>query len=177
MNKFSIRMFNEIWFRKPLKKGITTFQKFMHPLDSIGNWNYVYGKNGFIQYQFVIPIDQTQVLYQILEVLKEFKVSSFLTVLKKFGRNGSGYLSFPIPGWTLAMDFSSSIRNLSKVIEKLDEIVNQAGGRIYLTKDSTSQPNYIKLMYPNLNTWKSIKFEMDPKNFWKSDQSRRLELC
>lgn len=177
MNKFTIRIFNEIWYRKPLKKGITTFQKFMHPLDSIGNWNYIYGKNGFIQYQFVIPIEQTQVLYQILEVLKEFNVNSFLTVLKKFGREGSGYLSFPIPGWTLAMDFSSSIKNLPKAIEKIDELVNQAEGRIYLTKDSTSHPSSIRMMYPNLKKWKRIKLEMDPNNFWKSDQARRLELC
>jgi decaprenylphospho-beta-D-ribofuranose 2-oxidase len=177
MNKISIRIFNELWFRKPVKKGITSFQKFMHPLDSIGNWNYVYGKNGFIQYQFVIPIEQTKVLYQILEVLKELHVSSFLTVLKKFGREGSGYLSFPIPGWTLAMDFSSSVKNLPKAIEKIDQLVTQAGGRIYLTKDSTSNPISINLMYPNLKRWKQVKIQMDPNSFWVSDQARRLELC
>jgi len=173
----SIRIFNEIWYRKPLKKGLSTFPKFMHPLDSIGNWNQIYGKSGFIQYQFVIPDENREVLHQVLSLLKKHKVSSFLTVLKKFGHKGSGYLSFPMPGWTLAMDFASDSNNLSQVIQALDKMVISSGGRVYLTKDSTSSPDLIELMYRDLGKWKSIKKKMDPSNFWQSDQSRRLNLC
>jgi decaprenylphospho-beta-D-ribofuranose 2-oxidase len=173
----SIRLFNEFWYRKPLKTGLSTFTKFMHPLDSIGNWNQIYGQAGFIQYQLVIPDENREVLHQVLSLLKRNKVSSFLTVLKKFGHKGSGYLSFPMPGWTLAMDFASNSNNLSQVIQALDELVINSGGRVYLTKDSTSSPDSIEIMYSNLEKWKSIKKRMDPSNFWQSDQSRRLNLC
>jgi decaprenylphospho-beta-D-ribofuranose 2-oxidase len=177
MKSPSIRAFNEFWYRKPLKKGLSTFPKFMHPLDSIWNWNHVYGKSGFIQYQLVIPDENREVLHQVLSLLKMHKVSSFLTVLKKFGHKGSGYLSFPMPGWTLAMDFASDSKNLSQVIQALDKMVISSGGRVYLTKDSTSSPDSIALMYQDLEKWKSIKRKMDPSNFWQSDQSRRLNLC
>jgi decaprenylphospho-beta-D-ribofuranose 2-oxidase len=172
----AVRVFNEIWFRKPLKSGLVKFSKFMHPLDSIANWNNIYGKEGFVQYQLVIPEKNRECLHEILALLKAQKITSFLTVLKKFGKNGSGYLSFPIPGWTLAMDFSAESRNLAKVIERLDELVIKFGGRVYLTKDSTSTPDSIRLMYPDLEKWKNVKKKMDPTNFWISDQSRRLEL-
>ena len=173
----SIRLFNEFWYRKPLKTGLSSFPKFMHPLDSIGNWNQIYGQAGFIQYQLVIPHEKSEVLQQVLSLLKKYKVSSFLTVLKKFGHKGSGYLSFPMPGWTLAMDFSSNSNNLSQVTQALDKLVISSGGRVYLTKDSTSSPDSIELMYSDLEKWKSIKKKMDPSNFWQSDQSRRLKLC
>ncbi len=173
----SIRAFNEFWYRKPLKTGLSSFPKFMHPLDSIGNWNQIYGKAGFIQYQLVIPDESREVLHQILTLLKKHKASSFLTVLKKFGHEGLGYLSFPMPGWTLAMDFASDSRNLTQLIRELDKLVISSGGRIYLTKDSTSTPDSIEVMYKDLEKWKSIKKKMDPSNFWQSDQSRRLNLC
>jgi len=172
-----IRTFNEFWYRKPLKKGLTTFPEFMHPLDSIGNWNRIYGKSGFVQYQLVIPDENREVLIQVLSLLKQHSVSSFLTVLKKFGQKGSGYLSFPMPGWTLAMDFASESNNLPQVIQALDNLVIRSGGRIYLTKDSTSSPESIELMYQDLGKWRNIKKKMDPSNFWQSDQSRRLNLC
>jgi decaprenylphospho-beta-D-ribofuranose 2-oxidase len=82
-----------------------------------------------------------------------------------------------MPGWTLAMDFASNSNNLSQVIQALDKLVINAGGRVYLTKDSTSSPDSIEIMYSDLEKWKSIKKKMDPSNFWQSDQSRRLNLC
>jgi decaprenylphospho-beta-D-ribofuranose 2-oxidase len=172
-----IRVFNEIWFRKPLKFGLIKYTKFMHPLDSIGNWNKIYGSSGFVQYQFVVPEDYKDCIFEILRLLKESKTASFLTVLKKFGRNGSGFISFPIAGWTLAMDFAADSKNLSEVLNRIDKLVINSGGRIYLTKDSMSNPESIRLMYPELERWKIIKMKMDPTNFWQSDQSRRLELC
>jgi decaprenylphospho-beta-D-ribofuranose 2-oxidase len=149
----------------------------MHPLDGIDNWNQVYGSNGFIQYQFVIPFEKTKILETVLSKLKDEKCGSFLTVLKSFGENSKGFISFPIKGWTLAVDFPASVQNLSKVLRELDEIVMSAGGRIYLTKDSRLNSEYLPAMYSDLEKWKKIKHEFDPTNQWQSDQGRRLKLC
>jgi len=177
MKKFMIRVFNSFWYHKPVKCGLISFRKFMHPLDSISNWNLLYGKSGFIQYQFVIPSLESDFLEEVLFILREFEISSAVTVLKKFGRGGSGYLSFPMPGWTLAMDFPARAKNLSKAIEILDRKLIANGGRVYLTKDSLLSVDAMKNMYNELEEWKHMKQKMDPDCFWQSDQSRRLELC
>ena len=177
MKKFTIKVFNEFWYRKPVKCGLISYRKFMHPLDSISNWNLLYGKSGFIQYQFVIPSLESDFLEEVLLILRELEISSAVTVLKKFGRGGSGYLSFPIPGWTLAMDFPASTKNLAKAIEILDMKLIANGGRVYLTKDSLLNIDDMKTMYKDLEEWKLMKRKMDPSCFWQSDQSRRLELC
>jgi decaprenylphospho-beta-D-ribofuranose 2-oxidase len=177
MKKYTIRVFNALWYRKPVKRGLIGYQKFMHPLDSISNWNLLYGKSGFIQYQFVIPSLESDFLEEVLLILKEFEISSAITVLKKFGRGGSGYLSFPIPGWTLAMDFPAGTKNLAKAIQILDMKLIAHGGRIYLTKDSLLNIDAMKTMYKDLEEWKHMKRKMDPSCFWQSDQSRRLEIC
>jgi decaprenylphospho-beta-D-ribofuranose 2-oxidase len=149
----------------------------MHPLDGISNWNTVYGPRGFIQYQFVVPIENTQVLKDILFKLKFTNSGSFLTVLKSFGHESKGLISFPTKGWSLAIDFPKNIPNLSQVLKDLDQMVVSAGGRVYLTKDSRVSHMHIPLMYPNLQLWKKIKGEIDPNNHWQSDQGRRLKLC
>ena len=177
MKKYTVRVFNALWYLKPVKCGLIGYQKFMHPLDSISNWNLLYGKSGFIQYQFVIPSLESDFLEEVLLILKEFEISSAVTVLKKFGRGGSGYLSFPIPGWTLAMDFPAGTKNLAKAIEILDMKLIANGGRVYLTKDSLLNIDGMKTMYKDLEEWKHMKRKMDPSCFWQSDQSRRLELC
>jgi decaprenylphospho-beta-D-ribofuranose 2-oxidase len=177
MRKYTIRAFNAFWYRKPVKQGLISYRKFMHPLDLISNWNLLYGKSGFIQYQFVIPSLESDFLEEVLLILREFEISSAVTVLKRFGRGGIGYLSFPIPGWTLAMDFPAGTKNLAKAIEILNMKLIASGGRIYLTKDSLLNVDDMKSMYKNLEEWKNLKRKMDPSCFWQSDQSRRLELC
>jgi decaprenylphospho-beta-D-ribofuranose 2-oxidase len=177
MGKYTIKAFNTLWYRKPVKHGLVSYRKFMHPLDSISNWNLLYGKSGFIQYQFVIPSLESDFLEEVLLILREFEISSAVTVLKKFGRGGSGYLSFPMPGWTLAMDFPAGTKDLAKVIEILNLRLIACGGRIYLTKDSLLNVDAMKTMYKDLEEWKNMKRKMDPSRFWQSDQSRRLELC
>ena len=166
-----------MWFYKPLGKKIQHIQRYMHPLDGIDNWNQVYGTNGFIQYQFVIPFEKSNLLETVLSKLREEKCGSFLTVLKSFGEHSKGFISFPIKGWTLAVDLPASGQNLSKVLRELDEIVMSAGGRIYLTKDSRLNPEHLPEMYVDLEKWKGIKHKFDPTNQWQSDQGRRLKLC
>jgi decaprenylphospho-beta-D-ribofuranose 2-oxidase len=177
INDISTRIFNSFWYHKPLGKKLQHVQKYMHPLDNVSNWNTVYGSRGFIQYQFVVPLDNTQVLKHILSKLKITNSGSFLTVLKSFGEESSGLISFPIKGWSLAIDFPKNIPNLSQVLRDLDQLVLSAGGRVYLTKDSRLSHIHIPLMYPNLHSWKKIKGEIDPNNHWQSDQGRRLKLC
>jgi decaprenylphospho-beta-D-ribofuranose 2-oxidase len=177
INNWTIKLFNSVWFNKPHGKKIQQIQKFMHPLDRIDNWNEVYGTNGFIQYQFVIPYEKSNLLEMVITKLRDAKCGSFLTVLKSFGENSNGFISFPIKGWTLAVDLPNSGQKLSKVLREIDEIVVSAGGRVYLTKDSRLNSGLLPDMYPNLEKWKSIKKEFDPLNHWQSDQGRRLNLC
>lgn len=177
INHSFIRVFNSLWFHKPLGKRIQNLQKYMHPLDEIQNWNVIYGKKGFVQYQFVVPFENEDMLKIIFSKLRKNKCGSFLTVLKSFGQNSNGLIGFPIQGWTLAIDFPRNFSNLGRVLRELDQLVVEAGGRIYLTKDSRMNHNHLPQMYPNLPRWKEIKSEIDPTNHWQSDQGRRLKLC
>ena len=179
LNKFSVKAFNEAWFRKTpreKKDEIKSISNFFHPLDGINNWNKFYGPKGFIQYQFVVPDSEYKTIFEILEITKKINTPSFLTVLKKFGPGNKAFLSFPIKGWTLAIDFPLSLHNLNQTLIKLDEKVLSAGGRIYLTKDSMQSSEMFKRTYPRLNEWKEVKSKMDPRNIFCSDLSNRLNI-
>ena len=109
--------------------------------------------------------------------MKSLGVASFLGVLKRFGAESAAFLSFPKPGWTLAIDIPVGLPNLEKVLNELDAELVSRGGRIYLVKDSRLRPEFLPLMYPRLEEWRSVRNEMDPYRLWQSDQSRRLKLC
>ncbi len=179
LNKFTVKAFNEVWFRKTpkeMKDEIKSISNFFHPLDGVKNWNKFYGSKGFIQYQFVVPENEYKTIFEILEITKKINAPSFLTVLKKFGPGNKAFLSFPIKGWTLAIDFPLSLSNLNETLLKLDEKVLSAGGRIYLAKDSMQTSEMFKRTYPRLNEWKEVKSKMDPKNIFCSDLSKRLNI-
>jgi FAD/FMN-containing dehydrogenase len=177
INSQTVRIFNEAWFRKPVARGTLPLTKYMHPLDGVGDWNRIYGVEGFLQYQFVIPNGSEELLPRILEELKKRGIASFLGVLKYFGVGNSAIMSFPLGGWTLAMDFPIGIEGLEALLNKFDDWVLGAGGRVYLIKDSRLRPEYVPLMYPKHKEWQEVRNEMDPLRLWCSDQSRRLELC
>ena len=177
INPFTVKIFNELWFRKPIKDGMVEIANFMHPLDGIEKWNRLYGKNGFIQYQFVIPYEHQEFLKEVLKRLRQNGIASPMGVLKSFGREGRGMLSFPIPGWTLAIDIPMNSRKASSLLKTLDIEILNMGGRVYLTKDSRIDSHTIEKMYPRLEEWRKVKKAMDPDKFWQSDQSRRLRLC
>lgn len=145
LNPWSIKIFNWLYFNKQLKKHVKNYvdyDQFFYPLDMVHNWNRIYGKNGFIQYQFVIPKENgLEGMREILKAIAESGNGSFLVVLKLFGENNpKAYNSFPQPGYTLALDFKVN-KELKMLIEKLDEIVERNGGRIYRTKDAMSKPS------------------------------------
>ncbi|MCG7280294.1 FAD-binding oxidoreductase [Chryseobacterium taklimakanense] len=151
LNAFTVKLFNLLYFQKQRKKEIHSFvdyETFFYPLDIVSDWNKIYGKAGFIQYQMVIPIEKgKEGLQKILNVIANSGNGSFLAVLKLFGKNNpEAYNSFPLEGYTLALDFKMNNR-LKKLVSELDAIVEEFGGRIYLTKDSMSRPsltNYLQ---------------------------------
>ena len=173
----TVRAFNELWYRKPLKNGEVPLTKYMHPLDGVNKWNNVYGKDGFLQYQFVIDSGKEEIFERLFAGLRSLKAASFLGVLKKFGEASAAPLGFPRPGWTLTLDYSTALPGLEKFLRGFDEELVAAGGRIYLIKDSRVDPSLIPSMYPRLNEWRSTREKMDPKGLWQSDQARRLHLC
>ena len=153
-----------------------SISKFFHPLDGIKNWNKLYGSKGFIQYQFVVPDNESKVIFEVLEIMKKYSAPSFLTVLKRLGEGNDSFLSFPIKGWTLAIDIPLTFSNLEVIFKKLDEKVLNAGGRIYLAKDSRQSKEMFQSTYPLLNRWKEIRNSMDPKNIFCSDLAKRLNI-
>jgi decaprenylphospho-beta-D-ribofuranose 2-oxidase len=177
INYFTVTIFNLFWFHKPLKSGLQHIRPNLHPLDSIRNWNRIYGKRGFIQYQILVPFGKEEFFYFLLRELKKIKGVSFLGVLKSFGNFESKYLSFAGPGWTFAIDINCTNREILLALERLDKALIRVGGRVYLTKDSRLSKEDFKKMYPQYKNWLKIKNSVDPDNFWQSDQGRRLGLC
>jgi decaprenylphospho-beta-D-ribofuranose 2-oxidase len=179
LNRYSITLANEVWYRKAprLREGeIQTIGQFFHPLDGIRNWNRVYGPKGFRQYQYVMPFGAEDAVRKSFEMITAAHAPSFVTVLKRFGAGNAGLLSFPIPGWTLALDFPGGTPGLSELCDALDRLVVDNGGRVYLAKDSRVSAGMLEQMYPRLAEFRKIRAELDPDGVFGSDLSRRLKI-
>ncbi len=178
LNNLSIGIFNSLYYMFSSNKNkFIHYDKFFYPLDSIMNWNNVYGKRGFLQYQFIIsPEHGLEAMKKILNKLIEHNAFSFLSVLKKMS-DQKGLLSFPFRGYTLAMDFPKTEKVLL-MCKELDKIVLYYGGRTYLTKDSTlDEPTFKKMYDGNWQEWIELKKKYDPKNRFNSNLARRVGLC
>lgn len=179
LGPLAARAFNEVWFQKAPKQErgrIVPLQTFFYPLDVVRDWNRVYGHRGFIQYQFVVPFEASEVVRKVLEMTSTRGCPVFLAVLKRFGR-GRGLLSFPIPGWTLALDMPAGAAGLSDLLDRFDQRVVEAGGRVYLSKDARLRPEVLAGMYPELERWREIRDRLDPEHRMTSDLDRRLGLA
>lgn len=180
LNSTTMKAFNELYFRLQSRREqpfIADCESFFFPLDRLGNWNRMYGKSGFIQYQCVLPATKAhEGMQALLEALTAARRSSFLSVLKRFGPAGAGLLSFPIEGYTLTLDLPVSDAKLFPFLDRLDEIVLKYGGRVYLAKDARLKAESFRAMYPRLGEWLLIKSEVDPDNRFDSDLARRLEI-
>jgi len=179
LNRRSIRLANEIWYRKAPKSRhgeIQTISQFFHPLDGIRNWNRVYGPGGFRQYQYVLPFGEEEAVRRSFEMVSALPAPSFVTVLKRFGDADPGLLSFPRPGWTLALDFPARTPALLPLLDRLDRLVLEHGGRVYLAKDSHVARPAFEAMYPQVETFREIRTRIDPDRVFASDLSRRLGL-
>jgi decaprenylphospho-beta-D-ribofuranose 2-oxidase len=155
---------------------ITTIGSFFHPLDAIAHWNRLYGRQGFFQYQFVVPFGREDALRRAVELVSGHGAASFLAVLKRFGPGDAALLGFPMPGWTLTMDLPAHADGLTHLVNDLDDLVIEAEGRIYLAKDAVSKPEVITAGYPELARWREIRERVDPEQVWMSDLARRLGL-
>jgi decaprenylphospho-beta-D-ribofuranose 2-oxidase len=179
INRYTVGLANKAWYLKaPRRRSgeLQTIGTFFHPLDGIRNWNRVYGPGGFRQYQYVLPFGQEAAVRRSFELVSNAHAPSFVTVLKRFGQGDPGLLSFPMAGWTLALDFPARTPGLAALLGSLDRLVVEAGGRVYLAKDSRVPAGVLEQMYPGLPEFRKLRAELDPDGILASDLSRRLSL-
>jgi decaprenylphospho-beta-D-ribofuranose 2-oxidase len=177
LNKNSIKLFNMVFYHKLLAKSKQTidhYDSFFYPLDAILSWNRMYGKRGFAQYQFVVPIEARKGLEVILRKIQERGMGSFLAVLKVFGEQRD-LISFPMKGYTLALDFAINDK-LFAFLDELDQIVLDFGGRIYMSKDSRMKKDVFWQGYPRAQEFVEIVKKYNPHGKINSMLSKRLEI-
>jgi FAD/FMN-containing dehydrogenase len=177
LNPLTLRVLNVVIGQVQARGGrLAHYEKFFYPLDAVGDWNRGYGQRGFTQYQFVIPLqDGLARMRELLERIASSGNLPFLNVLKKFGEQGEGHLSFPFEGYTFAIDFPVG-EGLSELLADLDDMVVDAGGRVYLGKDAFLQKGMLERMYPRLDEWRQVKAKYDPEGVFRSHLSERVGL-
>ncbi len=180
LNPFLAKFFNAFYYTKrgfSLKSFSTHYDSYFFPLDFISHWNRIYGKKGFMQYQFVVPLEKSyEAVDLVLRKVSKAGGISFLSVLKKFGPQSDSYLNFPVEGYTLTMDFKCNRKNFN-LLNRLDEVVLMFGGRTYLTKDSRmSKVTFDKMYGIKAEKFRQLRKQMGWDRFLSSEQSKRLEL-
>lgn len=179
LGKFTVKAFNSLYYSRISDRGRVKdihFQKFFYPLDGISNWNRLYGNQGLIQYQFVVPKQVGRLgIKAIHQRIVDTGLSSVLAVLKLFGEGNSNYLSFPIEGYTMAVDFKATPEVLA-LLRELDKLVVDLGGRIYLTKDARMSEPIFKSVYPEWERFESVRKKYYATGKFVSAQSMRLGL-
>lgn len=177
LNTFTVKAFNWLYYAKNTKREINNvipYEPFFYPLDAILHWNRGYGKAGFVQYQFVLPLDKKEGLVEILKRISDAGLGSFLAVLKVFGHQDD-LISFPRQGYTLALDFPVR-KGLFAFLDELDEVVLQYGGRLYLSKDARMKKDVFWQSYPNAQRFAEIVKAYNGDKIFHSVQSERLGI-
>ena len=175
----TVRAFNELRLRRsPVRErgGVESIGSHMFPLDALDAWPRLYGRAGFVQYQLVVPYRAERVLEEVVTELRRASVPCYLAVLKDFGEANSAPLSFPLAGWTLALDLPRAAPGLAAALDRCDELVAEAGGRVYLSKDARLHPDALRAMYPRLEEWRAVRDRVDPDGVWRSDLAVRTGL-
>ena len=173
-----VRLFNAAYWRSVPAGGRVVerpIPEFFFPLDKVLDWNRLYGKRGFYQFQTVVPLDQVGTLRGMFEKITGSGLASPLAVIKRMGPGRAGHMSFPMPGYTLALDFPARPR-ARLLIEQLEVMTREAGGRLYLAKDALAPGEVIKPMYPEHAEWAAICDKYDPERALQTDLTRRLNL-
>ncbi|MBF0289939.1 MAG: FAD-binding oxidoreductase [SAR324 cluster bacterium] len=179
MNQYTIKAFNMLYYqriRNSIESSAVDYNQFFYPLDSVHHWNRIYGKRGFIQYQFVLPRSTSEAgMQRILQEIAKSGLGSFLAVLKLFGPQEESILSFPEPGYTLGLDFPFK-PEVIQLFNKLDYLVLHYGGKLYLTKDACMSSYMFKNSYQDNQKFSSLKWRFDISGKFQSIQSKRLEI-
>ncbi|RDU73122.1 FAD-binding oxidoreductase [Helicobacter aurati] len=177
LNPLSVGIFNTLYYARASNGSKRVpFESFFYPLDSVLSWNKIYGRNGFLQYQCIIPKEHgLQALQKILHLIAMSKQASFLNVLKLYGKEDSSFLCFPLEGYSLALDFKRT-SNVFVLLEKLDDIVIRHGGRLYLTKDSRMSKHTFESSYQRAAEFRKLRIDYNLHEKLQSLQSRRLGL-
>ena len=179
LNSLSVKAFNWLYYKKAPdgeSKQKVDIDTFFYPLDAINNWNRIYGKGGFTQYQFILPKEKSyDGLKEILEKISKSGKGSFLAVLKLYGEENQNYLSFPMKGYSLALDFKIE-KGIFELLNSLDEIVLKYGGRIYLTKDVRVSKEIFEKGYPNIEKFRNLRKEYGMDKKFQSLQSKRVGI-
>ena len=178
LNGLTVRAFNAAYYAAhgTSTRQLVSMEKFFYPLDAIDGWNRMYGKRGFVQYQIALPSAAGRTgLRVILERMARSGRASFLAVLKRFGESGGGLLSFPLQGYTLALDIPVT-RGLFPFLHELDRMTLDHGGRVYLAKDAALRAGDFAAMYPRLDSFRAIQRKLDPQGLLSSSLARRLKI-
>ncbi len=175
----TVRAFNELRYRRAPRRDrghVQAFGAHMFPLDSLRAWPRLYGPEGLLQYQLVVPLGAEHVLGSVIGQLRRARVPCYLAVLKDFGPANHAPLSFPLEGWTLALDLPRAAPGLGELLQRFDALVAGANGRVYLSKDARLAPDALAAMYPRLEHWRSVRDRADPERLWRSDLGLRTGL-
>jgi decaprenylphospho-beta-D-ribofuranose 2-oxidase len=179
LNPVMVGAFNELRYRtypRSERGKPEGFAAHMFPLDVLVHWPRLYGRAGFVQYQFVVARGSESVIEDVLATLRLARVPSYLAVLKDFGPAGPGLLSFPVEGWTLALDLPRAADGLLPALDRCDQLVAEVGGRVYLSKDARMGAEMTEAMYPRLEEWRQVRHRLDPNGLWQSDLGLRTGL-
>lgn len=178
LNPCTMKAFNAVYFNKGSedRRALVDYDSFFYPLDRIHHWNKIYGARGFLQYQCVIPLHSAyEGLKRILGKIADRGIGSFLAILKLMGNENDNMISFPLRGYTLALDFPVTA-DLFTFLEELDRIVLDYGGRLYLAKDARMSGEMFRKSYPRAQEFIDFKYKLDPEGKLKSLQSKRLNI-
>jgi decaprenylphospho-beta-D-ribofuranose 2-oxidase len=178
LNSLTVGAFNALYYaaHRSAAGRLVHFERFFYPLDAIQGWNRLYGKRGFVQYQLALPLEGGRAgLAAVLERLAGSRRASFLAVLKRFGEANPALLSFPLHGYTLALDLPVT-SGLLPFLHELDRLVLAHGGRVYLAKDAVLDVSSLAAMYPKLDEFRAIKQDLDPRGLLSSSLARRLAI-
>lgn len=177
LNPLTMGTFNGVFYAMSSTKDgtIKDYENYFYPLDAVQNWNRLYGKAGFVQYQLTVPLEERQGMVEILDTVSKSGRASFLAVLKKLGPANPGLLSFPMAGFTLTMDFGVR-KGLTEFMHSLDEKLLEHGGRLYLAKDAVATAETFRAMYARLDEFIEIQRRLDPDHVLSSTLARRLGI-
>lgn len=180
LNEWTVSAFNRLYYARQRardKQAIVGIDPFFYPLDAIDDWNRMYGEAGFVQFQCVLPMDESyDGLVDLLSRVQESGLASFLAVLKRLGPPDGGLLTFPMHGYTLSLDIPRR-EGLMPMLDDLHDTVVECGGRVYLAKDAALGPDAFRAMYPVFSDWLDVKRRVDPNNRFTSAQADRLNIA